>query len=210
MVTPARPPPMSGSHSRAPARLDRRRSVLVVVDVQERLAPHVHGSAGIVARIGTLMRAAERFAIPGVATEHVPDRIGPMIAGLRERLAADAIFVKTRFCAVDHPAFASMLATTGRTQAVVCGMETHVCVMQTALGLAAAGYDVFVVGDAVGSRPGRQDDRRYALERLQRAGCVVAGAETVLFEWAERGDDDAFRAILALVKGLPDERRSRR
>ena len=185
------------------ARLARTASLLVVIDVQERLAPHVLGHEALIARTEALMSAAERFGIPRYATEHLPDRIGRTIPRLRDRFAPEAIFAKSCFGAPGHAEFNAMLATTGRRQAVLCGMEAHVCVMQTALGLAATGCDVFVVGDAVGSRPARQDDRRWALERMQRAGCIVAGAETVLFEWAERGDDPAFRDVLALVKALP-------
>ena len=185
------------------ARLARTASLLVVVDVQERLAPHVFGHEALIGRTEALMSATERFGIPRYATEHLPDRIGRTIPRLRDRFAPEAIFAKSRFGALGHAEFAEMLAATGRSQVVLCGMEAHVCVLQTALGLAATGCDVFVVGDAVGSRPARQDDRRWALERMQRAGCVVAGAETVLFEWAERGDDPAFRDVLALVKALP-------
>ena len=185
------------------ARLARTASLLVVIDVQERLAPHVLGHEALIARTEALVSAAERFGIPRYATEHLPDRIGRTIPRLRDRFAPEAIFAKSCFGAPGHAEFNAMLATTGRRQAVLCGMEAHVCVMQTALGLAATGCDVFVVGDAVGSRPARQDDRRWALERMQRAGCIVAGAETVLFEWAERGDDPAFRDVLALVKALP-------
>ena len=185
------------------ARLARTASLLVVVDVQERLAPHVFGHEALIGRTEALMSATERFGIPRYATEHLPDRIGRTIPRLRDRFAPEAIFAKSRFGALVHAEFAEMLAATGRSQVVLCGMEAHVCVLQTALGLAATGCDVFVVGDAVGSRPARQDDRRWALERMQRAGCIVAGAETVLFEWAERGDDPAFRDVLALVKALP-------
>ena len=75
--------------------------------------------------------------------------------------------------------------------------------LQTVLGLAAREYQVFVVGDAVGSRGVRAADRQFALDRMRAAGCTVAGAETVLFEWTRAGDDAAFRDVLALVKGLP-------
>jgi len=75
--------------------------------------------------------------------------------------------------------------------------------MQTALGIVALGYDVFIVGDAVGSRNERQADRELAIARMRAAGCAVAGTETVLFEWTGGGDDAAFRDVLSLVKALP-------
>ena len=191
------------SRHAAPSRLRRDSSLLLVVDVQERLTPHVLGHEALVARTAALLDVAGRYGIPCFATEHLPARIGPTLATLRPRVAPAAIYAKTRFGAHDHPEFAAMLAATGRTQAVICGMETHVCVLQTALGLAQAGYEVFVAGDATGSRPLRQDDRRHALDRMREAGGVVTGTETTLFEWAERGDDPAFREVLALVKALP-------
>jgi len=79
-------------------------------------------------------------------------------------------------------------------------------VLQTVLGLAALGYSVTLAGDALGSRAARQDDRRFALDRMRNAGVVIAGTETVLFEWTHAGDDAAFRDILAIVKSLPDAR----
>jgi len=95
------------------------------------------------------------------------------------------------------------LRASGRAQVIVAGVEAHVCVLQTSLGLLAAGFPVFVAADAVGSRTGREVDRGHALARLSTAGCTLAGTETVLFEWARSGDDDAFRDLLKLVKSLP-------
>jgi nicotinamidase-related amidase len=138
-----------------------------------------------------------------VLTEHCAEQIGPVIAPLRSRFTASEIFAKTRFGALDHAEFAAMLRALGRPQVVVAGMEAHVCVMQTVLGLAAKGFEVFVAGDAVGSRGNRQSDRTLAIERMRRAGAAIAGTETLLFEWTRAGDDDAFRDVLALVKHLP-------
>jgi nicotinamidase-related amidase len=199
---PARPSPEPRAEA-APRRLDRAQSLLLVVDIQERLAPHIlHGEA-LVARSVALLAAARRFGIPAIVTEHCPAQIGEVVAPLRRQFAADEIFAKTRFGAADHPEFAARLEAQGRSQIVVAGMEAHVCVLQTVLGLAERGYAVTLVGDAAGSRAARQDDRRYALDRMRRAGAVIAGTETVLFEWTQAGDDAAFRDVLALVKGLP-------
>ncbi|HET7729763.1 MAG TPA: isochorismatase family protein [Usitatibacter sp.] len=183
-------------------RLDRDRSQLLLVDIQERLAPHVEGHEALVARCDALLEAARMFGIPKTLTEHCPGDIGPAVARLRARFADGEIFAKTRFGATDHPHFASQFVD-GRSQVVVAGMEAHVCVMQTALGLAATGLQVFVVEDAVGSRAARAEDRRLALLRMREAGCTLLGTETVLFEWARAGDDPAFRDTLRLVKALP-------
>ena len=184
-------------------RLDRDRSLLLVVDIQARLAPQVLGHDAMIARTEALLAAARRLGVPCLLTEHCAAEIGPVVPRLRERFDAGEIFAKTRFGATDHPEFESLLRARGRTQLVVTGMEAHVCVMQTALGLAAGPYGVFIVGDAVGSRGTRQADRQFALDRMRGAGCAVVGTETVLFEWTRAGDDAAFRDVLALVKALP-------
>lgn len=184
-------------------RLDRDRSLLLVVDIQARLAPHVHDQQALIARSEALLAAARLFGLPCLVTEHCAAQIGAVIPRLRERFSAAEIFAKTRFGATDHAEFESLLRAQGRPQLVVTGMEAHVCVLQTVLGLAARGYEVFVVGDAVGSRGARAADRGFALERMRAAGCTVVGTETVLFEWTRGGDDPAFRDILALVKTLP-------
>ena len=185
-----------------PARLDRDRSILLTIDVQERLAPHIEGHEALIRRCEALITAAIGFGIPRLLTEHCPDQIGPAVVRLRARFAPGEIFVKTRFGAADHAEFARMLVP-GRDQIVVAGMEAHVCVMQTVLGLVARGLRVFIVGDAIGSRGVRSDDRQYAIDRMRAAGCTVVGTETALFEWARAGDDARFRETLELVKGLP-------
>jgi nicotinamidase-related amidase len=184
-------------------RLDRDRSLLLVVDIQQRLVAHVQGHEAVIARSEALLAAARRLRVPCLLTEHCAADIGPVVPRLRERFDGGEIFAKTRFGATDHPEFESLLHAQGRTQLVVAGMEAHVCVLQTVLGLAARQYDVFVVGDAVGSRGARQTDRQFALDRMRTAGCTITGTETVLFEWTRAGDDAAFRDILALVKALP-------
>ena len=188
---------------RVAARVDRDRSVLLIVDIQERLAPHIHDRDAVVARSEALLEAARRLGVPCLLTEHCAEQIGRVIAPLRERFAPREIFSKTCFGALDHAEFAAMLRALDRPQVVVAGMEAHVCVLQTVLGLAANGFEVFVAGDAVGSRGNRQSDRTLAIERMRRAGAAIAGAETLLFEWTRAGDDDAFRDVLALVKRLP-------
>lgn len=189
---------------REPARrIDRATSVLLVVDIQERLAPHIAGQEALIARTQALLTAAVRLNVPRLATEHCAQQIGPVVAAIRDMLEPHEIFAKTWFGAGDHREFMALLARTARPQIVIAGMEAHVCVMQTALGLAAAHYDVFVVGDAVGSRAERQPDRELALSRLRDADCTIAGTETVLFEWTGSGNDAAFRDVLKFVKALP-------
>jgi nicotinamidase-related amidase len=183
-------------------RADRDASLLLVIDIQSRLAPHVAGHQQLIHRADALLGAAGLLRIPKLLTEHCPAQIGPVIEPMRSRFAAGEIYEKTCFGAADHPGFVDLVRRSGRTTVVVTGMEAHVCVMQTVLGLRAHGFEVVVVADAVGSRGARQLDRELALRRMEQAGCALAGTETVLFEWTGSGSDPRFRDILAAVKAL--------
>lgn len=183
-------------------RLTREDSLLLVIDIQRKLAPAILDHERVTARTEALVTAADLFGIPKLITEHCPQQIGALVEPLRSRFGADEIFEKTAFAATDHPEFVRKVLAAGRRQVVMTGMETHVCVMQAALGLRAEGFDVWIVDDAVGSRPAAQRDRELALARLEHAGCVVAGTETVLFEWTKFATDERFRSMLALVKSF--------
>ncbi len=183
-------------------RLARDDSMLLVIDIQRKLAPAIAGHEDIIRRTEALLQAARLFGIPRLLTEHCPNQIGAVIEPLRSQFSPDAIFEKTAFSATDHPEFVERVHATQRRQVVMTGMEAHVCVLQAALGLQQQGFRVFVVTDAIGSRGVRALDRELALRRMEQAGCVLTTTETVLFEWAQQGTDAHFRAVLALVKGL--------
>jgi nicotinamidase-related amidase len=167
-------------------------SSLVVIDLQERLASAMPARESVVRAAGILLQAAARLGIPVWVTEQYPKGLGPTVAELAGSLPADAQRIeKTSFSAC-----AALPLT--RPQVILAGMEAHVCVLQTALELAAAGREVFVVGDAVCSRT--EANRANALERLQAAGVVVANTESVLFEWLRDATHDQFRTISKLIR----------
>ncbi len=183
-------------------RISRDQSLLLLIDIQQRLAPHIAGHELLIRRADALLQVAGLHGVPRLATEHCPDQIGPVIAPLRAIFATDEVFEKTAFGATDHPQFVDRITQAARHQIIITGMEAHVCVLQTALGLRQHGFDVCIVADAVGSREARQLDRDLALARLREAGCVITGTETLLFEWTGRGNDPHFRHMLRVVKGL--------
>ncbi len=179
-------------------RLRREDAFLLVVDVQQKLAPHVDGHERVIRKSSALIRAARKLDIPVLVSEHCPDLIGATVPSLRELVSGDEVLRKTHFACTDEPALFNRLQNLKRKQAVVCGMEAHVCVMQTALGLSERAFQPFVVRDAVGSR--REEDRATALERVRSAGCEIATAEMTIFEWMNRADIPGFRELLAIVK----------
>jgi nicotinamidase-related amidase len=178
--------------------LQRDRAILVVIDLQSRLFPAIAEGSAVLGRCRVLIQAASRLGVPVMVTEENPAGLGHSVPAIAELVPADAIHEKMAFNAAAETAFMRRFAAHGRPQAVLCGMEAHVCVLQTALGLHAEGAQVFVAADAVGSR--RSDDRAAALARLASDGVRVITAEMAVFEWTRTAADPAFRDMLKLVK----------
>lgn len=187
----------SFGEQRSPELHHRERSLLVVIDMQEKLLPLIPVADRTIANCQKLISAAELFAIPSTATEQYPRGLGPTVASLAVHFPERP--EKTRFssAACLNWGFAHERAD-GRTQAVLCGIEAHVCVLQTALDLVAHGYQVTVVADAVASRG--KLDWKIALRRLSDSGVTLATTESVLFEWCETSSDPLFKRISQLVK----------
>lgn len=178
--------------------LDRRRSLLLVIDFQANLAPAIHEGAAAVAKARRLLEIARLLDVPRLASEQYPRGLGPTLPELAALLEPGETVEKLAFSAAREPAFLEALAARRRPQLVVTGMEAHVCVLQTALVLKELGYAVFLVADAVGSR--RPEDRALALQRLQAAGVTLVSAEMVAFEWLGRAGTAEFREALPLIK----------
>ena len=167
-------------------------SSLLVVDVQERLAPAVHQIEQVTANCIWLAGVAARMGIPMVVSEHCPDKLGPTLESVKAATTAAHYLAKQVFSVHgDHKLDGTAVAE--RPQVVVCGIEAHVCVLQTAIDLRAAGKAVFVVADACSSRT--PQDRDLAFARLRNQGIEVVSREMVCFEWLERAGTDLFRAI---------------
>ncbi|MBI2312366.1 MAG: hydrolase [Betaproteobacteria bacterium] len=179
-------------------RIVRQRSFLLVVDVHVKLAPAMFSREQALANISVLIRAARRLEVPLLISEHYRRGLGPTVPEIAALAPKDAIMEKIHFSCADEPACAARMAALERPQAVICGMEAHVCVMQTALGLKDAGYQPFVVNDATSSR--RPESHATAMERVRQAGIPVVTTEMTVFEWLNRGDSPEFRELLPLVK----------
>lgn len=182
--------------------LERHRAQLLIVDMQERLAPHIHEGDQAVHNAGILLQAAERLEIPVTVSEQYVKGLGPTVAPLQPGIAAATIFEKVHFsCAADAQIrrhLRQLEQEQGRDQIVICGMEAHICVLQTALGLVHAGHRVAVVLDAVGSRNPRSRD--IAMARMLKNDIETVTTEMVLFEWMAQAATDEFRALSKLIK----------
>ena len=180
--------------------LDAAASQLLVVDFQERLVPAMPAPALRVAlaSLRLLAAAADGLGVPVTITEHVPTTVGATVADVLTALPQATILAKVHFGAANEPHVLGHLEQLGRPRVVICGMETHVCVLQTALGLAARGFRVVLVPDASCSR--HPADEALAVARSRDHGIEVASAEMVAFEWLHRADHPARRRVIEAVK----------
>jgi nicotinamidase-related amidase len=175
-------------------RLQRERAALVIVDVQQAFAKAVPGYERVVRAAATLARGAEALGVPVVVTEQYPKGLGRTDPAVAEALP-DGVepLEKIEFSAASAPGF----DLGGRDQVVLCGIEAHVCVAQTALELLDRGLAVHVAADAVASRS--VENEAIGLRRTERAGAVPTSVETALFELLGRAGTDEFKAVQRLI-----------
>lgn len=179
----------------------RDTAVVAIVDIQERLlgALAEDRRASVVERACVAVDAALVLDVPVIVSEQYPKGLGPTVAAIRERLGDGfAPVEKLVFSCGRSPEFREALERTGRRQVVLCGVETHVCVLQTAIDLQQAGFEVFVAADAVASR--RDSDRDAALALLRQAGVTIGTTEMFVFQMLERAGTDAFKQIAKIVR----------
>lgn len=176
----------------------RDQSLLLVVDVQAKLAPAIFEREAAVANNVRLLTAARLLGIPSFASEQYVRGLGSSLPEIRNAGSAAHFFEKMHFSCTGEPRVVDMLRAAGRRQIVLTGMEAHVCVLQTAFGLIDAGFSVFLVADAASSRS--PENRSAAIERMRAGGARIVTSEMVLFEWLEKAGTDDFRSVLPLIK----------
>ncbi len=174
--------------------LDRRRAALVIVDVQEAFRPAVDGFAAVAANVATLARGAREVGVPVLVTEQYPRGLGATVPEVAEALGAVPRLEKTVFSAAQAEGF----DLGERDQALVCGIEAHVCVSQTVHDLLERGVEVHVAADAVASRT--PENRDVGLRKMAGSGAILSSTETALFEWLERAGTPEFKAVQGLVR----------
>ncbi len=178
--------------------IDSNSAALLVVDIQDRLLPVVANPDVLIANTRTLLTAANRMAVPVLVSEQYPRGIGHTVETLADLVTQDRVVTKTAFSCLREAAWSERFHALQRDQAVVVGIEAHVCVLQTALDLLSHGQDVFVVADAISSRTA--DNHAAALHRLSDAGAHIVTTEMVVFEWMERAATPIFKDLIGLIK----------
>jgi nicotinamidase-related amidase len=184
---------------RHPTLLGRDTSVLVVVDMQEPFLAAIHGRDALTANVLLLCQAARILRIPIIATEQYAERMGPIIPEIAA-VVGDGVkpINKLSFSCAESPEFQRALVAAGRHQIVVCGVETHICVSQTAHDLIHAGYRVHVPADGVSSRT--LEKHKLGMERIRDSQIKPCASEAAVYEWLRAAGTPEFKEILPLVK----------
>ena len=179
-------------------RIDRAETVLVMIDFQGRLMPAMKDHEELEESVVKLVRGIRVLDVPVIVTQQYTKGLGPTIESIAHALGDFSPVEKTDFSAAAELDFLEALNATGKTTVVLCGIETHVCVAQTALMLLELGYDVFLVEDAVSSR--RKSDKKSAISRMVQAGARPVTVEGVLFELLGTAKAPEFKEISGIVK----------
>lgn len=181
--------------------LSAAKSSLLLVDMQERLLPAMSGGDEVERRCSILLKAAKALDVPVTVSEQYPRGLGHTVSGLKAEIGNAPVFEKLAFSAWRDDALKTHMIRhheQGRPQVIVAGIEAHVCVLQSAVDLATAGFGVFAVADAMASRASSSLD--LALARMRHAGIEVVNAEMAVFELLGRAGTAEFKALSGLIR----------
>jgi nicotinamidase-related amidase len=181
--------------------IDANKASLLMVDLQHRLLPVMANANEVRKRCLTLLKAADRLKVPVTFSEQYPHGLGPTILPLRDQAPDAPVFAKMSFsCWKDAPLKAHLISHHEQSRPIVilAGIEAHVCVLQTALDLAAAGFGVFAVADAMSSRANYSV--LLAHERMRQSGIIIVNTEMVIFELLRQAGTPDFQALAPLIR----------
>lgn len=178
--------------------LSPEKTVLLVVDVQGKLAHAMHDKDALFSNLQKIIRGAQVLAVPIIVTEQNPEGLGPTITEIAPLLGTIRPISKLNFSCCANEQFMRELESLGRSQILLTGIETHICVYQTAVGLLDRGYEVQVVADAVASRT--PENKAIGLDRVKDAGAKLTSTEMALYELLQIAEGPKFKEILKIVK----------
>lgn len=173
-------------------------SMLLVIDMQERLVPAMLAPARTLKNTALLVEAARELDVPVLLTEQYPEGLGPTVPEVAKVASGYPVFPKLHFSCMQDAAIAGAIEASGRSQIVLAGMEAHICVVQTAASLLEDGYEVFVASDATASRSAESE--QACLHRLSAAGVGIVTTEMVVFEWLAKAGTASFKKMLPRIK----------
>lgn len=178
--------------------LDKNNAVLLVVDVQGKLASLMHKKDRLYDNVNRMIKASKVLGIPIIWTEQIPDKLGETVPEIKKELDGVELLTKKTFSCCGGAGFNNKLKELNRKQILLTGIETHVCVYQTALDLIGAGYEVHLVKDAVSSRI--KQNYILGVDKIKEAGAQLTSVEMSLFEMLKVAEGDEFKKIIGIVK----------
>ncbi len=170
----------------------------LVIDFQERIFPAIHEHEKLLRNVPILLEGLKVLDIPIFVTEQYVKGLGPTVPEIACCLEGIERIEKSSFSCCDEPRFSLALANSGKDFVIVCGIESHVCVLQTVIDLKQHGYNPIVVEDCISSR--KESDKRTALDRMRHEGVILTSYEAILFELLRFSGGETFKAISRLVK----------
>jgi nicotinamidase-related amidase len=188
----------TSSSKNGPKRITRHKAGLVIVDIQDRLLPLISKREHLVQNAVRLVKGAAILRLPVFVTEQYRKGVGTTATEIASAISDFAPMEKKAFSCFGAPGFAEALRARGVHDVILCGIEAHVCVLQTCFDLLENGFHPFVVADAISSRTA--ENHRLGIERMRDAGGIIVSTEMILFELVERAGTDEFKQVLSLVK----------
>ncbi len=179
--------------------LNSENSLVLIIDVQEKLLNAVFNKETLSKKAGIISKTAQILGIPVIVTEQYPKGLGNTVEEVKQVLPENTqFFEKTSFSALNNPEILDAIKSYNKNQIVIFGIETHICVNQTAAALLELGYEVNVVKDACGSRS--EIEYEAGLERMKDNGAHILTTEIALFEWLKGAKNPNFKDVQALIK----------
>ena len=179
-------------------RIVTENTTAVIVDIQERLLPHIHEGEIMLRNCLKLIAGLQVLEVPVIVTQQYTIGLGHTVSSVTEMFTEFSYIEKISFSCYDEPVFKEYLSLQGKKNIIVCGIESHVCVLQTCIDLLGAGLRPVVVEDCISSR--KPNDKLIALERMRKEGAIITTSESILFELTRRAGSELFKRISGIVK----------
>jgi nicotinamidase-related amidase len=179
-------------------RILKNDTVAVIIDVQERLLPHIFENEVIERNLGMLVSGLKVLKIPMIVTQQYTKGLGITVPSLGNLLDGQSVIEKMSFSCCDEQIFMNSLVDAGKKTVLIAGIESHVCVLQTVIDLIHLGFQPVVIEDCVSSR--KINDKRIAMKRMRQEGAILSTCESILFELTRLSGTDQFKAISKIVK----------
>jgi nicotinamidase-related amidase len=179
-------------------RILQEKTAAVVIDVQEKLFPHIHDGENVLKNCRKLIEGLQILSVSIIVTQQYTRGLGPTVEGIKNMFPEFNYIEKISFSCCEEPRFAERLSAPDKPYIILCGIEAHVCVLQTCLDLLTGGFRPVIAEDCISSR--KPDDKRVAVERMRQEGAIITTYESLLFELTRRAGTEIFKRISGIVK----------